>query len=205
MSVRARVASVAASVAILVGATAGVTYAATATSVPSNDYATACSNSLHTLRLAGSKGTCPSGYSPIDLASAPTPLAVNASDLKTHDETVSVENFAFTAVCAQNKDAQEVAVLAMKSATGFDVQGTDVFTGNNVAQFITPRGSVPTGAGQISFAAPGAKQSDFVVYQSGGVTGSALIIQSGHTIAVTFALFSYPGSCSVQAQMTPSD
>ena len=163
ISVRARVASVAAGIAVLVGATAGVTYAATATSVPSNDYAAACSNSLHTLRLAGSQGACPSGYSHIDLALAPTPLTVNASDLKTHDETVSLDNFAFTAVCAQNKDAQEVAVLAMKSANGFDVQGTDVFTGNNVAQFFTPSGPVPTGAGQISFAAPGAKQSDFVL------------------------------------------
>ena len=67
MSVRARVASVAAGIAGLVGATAGVTYAATATSVPSNDYATACSNSLHTLRLADSKGACPSGYSHINL------------------------------------------------------------------------------------------------------------------------------------------
>ena len=98
-----------------------------------------------------------------------------------------------------------MAVLVMKSATGFDVQGTDVFTGSNDAQFTTPSGPAPKGAGQISFAAPPATQSDLVLYQSGGVTGNALIIQSGHTIAVTFALFSYSGSCSVQAQMTPSD
>jgi ketopantoate hydroxymethyltransferase len=92
--------------------------------VPSNDYATACSNSLHTLRLADSKGACPGGYSHIDLASAPTALTVNASDRATHDETVNVANFAFTAVCGQNKAAQEVAVLVMKSATGFDVKAS---------------------------------------------------------------------------------
>lgn len=204
MSLRVRIGGVAAGVAVLIGATAGITYAATAASVPSNDYANACSSSVHTLRLVDANGACPTGYSHINLASAPTALTMNVSGSTPRSKEVSIANFTFAAVCSQGATGAELAVLGVRSATGYDVQGTDFFTGDNQAQFSTPRGSLPLGPGQISFASTNSI-SNLLLYQSGGVTGNALIIQSGHTIAVTFALFAYSGSCSVQAQLTPSD
>ena len=152
MSLRVRIASVAAGVAVLVGATAGITYTTTAASVPSNDYANACSNSAHILRLVDAKGACPKGYSNINLASAPTALTVNASGSTPRSKQVSIANFTFVAECSQGATNAEQAVLGVQSATGYDVQGTYFFTGNNLAQFSTPRGSLPEGPGQISFA-----------------------------------------------------
>ena len=141
----------------------------------------------------------------MNLASAPTALTVNVSGSTVRSKHVSMANFIFVAECSQDATGAEQAVLGVLSATGYDVQGTDFFTGDSKAQFSTPGGgSLPLGPGQISFAS-----TDSLWYlllnQSGGVTGNALIIQSGHTIAVTFALFAYSGSCSVQAQLTPSD
>ena len=203
MSLRVRIAGVAAGIAVLIGVTAGITYAATAASVPSNDYAIACSSNAHTLRLVDAKGACPEGYFHINLASAPTALTVNASGSTARAKQVSIANFTFVAECNQDATNAELATLGVQSTTGFDVQGTDFFTGDKLAHFLTPGGSLALGPGQISFAST--NSSSLSLYESGGVTGNALIIQSGHTIAVTFALFAYTGSCSVQAQLTPSD
>ncbi|HEX3930757.1 MAG TPA: hypothetical protein VHW64_08635 [Nocardioides sp.] len=200
LSRRVRSVCVAACVAALMAATGAITYAATAAkSKPSDTYAAACANTHHKLRLVSS-GACPKGYSSIKLAVAPTPLAVSATSAKKH---ATVGNFTFTASCFNDMGGQH-AVLQLTSPRRYVVQGNDVLVTNSSGSFSFPNGVGQDGAGLISFAASTQLSSDFRLVNDAGVTGNLVIIQSGHTLTLTFALFAYGTSCSVQTQITPS-
>lgn len=200
MTRRVRTACIAASIAALMAATGGITYAATtAATKPTNTYAMACTNTRHALRLINSS-TCPKGDSPIKLAVAPTPLAISATNATKH---ATVGNFTFTATC-HNDMGGEHAELDLTSTRGYVVQGSDVLVTNNSGVFVTPSGRQQDGAGQISFAASTDLSSKFRLGNDAGVTGDLVIIQSGHTLTLTFALFAYGVDCSVQTQIAPS-
>lgn len=199
LSRRVRTACLAAGVVALMAATGGISYAAAAaTSKPSNTYAAACANTHHTLRLVSS-GTCPKGYSSIKLAVAPTPLAVNGANATKH---ATMGNFTITAKCFNDMGGQH-AVLELTSTKGYDVQGND-FLVSTFGGFDFPNSVAQQGAGLISFAASTKLSSQFRLLNDAGVTGNLIVIQSGHTFTITFALFAYGVDCSVQAQIAPS-
>jgi hypothetical protein len=176
-----------------------VTYAATTAASPKPTYASACANANHTLQLIKS-GKCPHGDSSIKLGLAPTPLNVVATNAT---RTATAGNFVFVATC-RNSAGGQTAKLALTSTKAYVVQGSDVFV-NDGGDYSTPSGAVTqAGAGQISFAASNPLTSTFTVADQAGVTGNLLVIQSGHTEAVTFAIFAYGTDCSVQAQIAAS-
>ncbi len=140
MSRRVRTVGVAAGVAVLIGASIGITYAATASSAPRINYATACANTHHTLRLVDAKGACARGFSRVNLASAPAPLALNGTGSPATTKNVSVANFTVSAKCLLDKSGSTDAQLLLHSAARYVVQGTEIFTGNVDSSFFTPTG-----------------------------------------------------------------
>jgi hypothetical protein len=210
MSRRARIACVIGGAAVLVTAASGITYATTAASTSTTDYAIACSNSHHALRLINSNGSCPTGYSRINLASAPTPLDISSDGTKTVSKSVTIRGIQVEAICTAH---QTVPYIYLSSAQSYDVQGTEVYTGSDggfQVRYVTSNGSFSesdysAGAGQITYkAGTGAKSSSLRTLLGGGVTGNVVIVQAGHTFTLDFSEFDAGNACVVEAQVTPS-
>ena len=193
-------------VAAVVAVTSGIALAVGSASQSASVSALACVNAHQTLRLVSANGGCPSGFSRFRLAAAPTALTVNWTGGSPVSRTVTVGGLTFAGSCISQSNQSESRIL-MSSANSYVVQGTYFFNNADGNGFFAygNGAAIQSGPGQISLAAsPGGEQGALATRQQGGTTGSVVIVQSGHTMTVDFALFAFNNSCSVQAQITPS-